>query len=184
MSKSKDQLADDAEKLRNRLADAQAVVDDLTRKLRRIEGKLTGEPAKATGLDMLWKAAPPMARTRSSKFLCLKAWNRIPESERPKFSDLMNSLRAWSRCWDWKKDGGMYVPGLDKWISERRFESIPEDTAGSAARKFETTSKPAMEPDFGPDPDAPLDMDSLPASAADIAAAFAPLKSIFKSQRQ
>jgi hypothetical protein len=64
----------------------------------------------------------------------------------------------------------MFVPGLHKWIAERRWESLPEDTAGSAPRMFEPAKKPAPS-------------DELPATAADIAAAFEPLKSIFKSTR-
>ena len=179
MTKAEEKLRRDSDKLRNQLAAAQAVVDGIQTKLNRIERKLTGEPPSATGLDLLWNAAPPMARTRSSKFKCRQAWNRIPENDRPKFGEIMSALRAWSRCWDWKKDGGMFVPGLHKWIGERRWESLPEDTAGSAARKFESAPKPVTEPD----PDAPLDLDSLPATAADIAAAFAPLKSMFPSTR-
>ena len=182
MTKAEQKLHSDAEKLRNKLAAAQAEVDCLQAKLNRIERKLTGEPPKETGLDLLWNAAPAMARTRSSKFLCRKAWNRIPEAERPRFGEIMNALRAWSRCWDWKKDGGMFVPGLDKWISERRFESLPEDTAGSAVRKFETSQK-AAPTTTEPDPDAAVDLDSLPATADDIKAAFAPLKSMFPSTR-
>lgn len=181
MTKAEQKLHSDAEKLRNKLAAAQAEVDSLQAKLNRIERKLTGEPPQATGLDLLWNAAPAMARTRSSKFKCRQAWNRIPESERPRFGEIMNALRAWSRCWDWKKDGGMFVPGLHKWISERRFESLPEDTSGSAARKFEGAPKKQL-PD-PQDPDAQIDPDNLPATAADIAAAFAPLKSMFKSTR-
>lgn len=182
MTKAEEKLHRDADKLRNQLAAAQAVVDGIQTKLNRIERKLTGEPPSATGLDLLWNAAPPMARTRSSKFKCRQAWNRIPEIERPKFGEIMNALRAWARCWDWKKDGGMFVPGLHKWIGERRWESLPEDTAGSAARKFETAQKttPAA---AEPDPDAAPDLDSMPATADDIKAAFAPLRSMFPSTR-
>lgn len=179
MTAAEKKLHTQADKLRNQLAAAQATVDHLTAKLTRIERKLTGEPPKETGLDMLWKAAPPMARTRSSKFRCRQSWNRIPESERPKIAEVINAMRAWSRCWDWKKDGGMFVPGLHKWISERRWENLPEDTAGTSIRKFETAAKPAILPD----PDAPINEDELPATAADIIAALAPLKSSFKSTR-
>lgn len=182
MTKAEEKLHRDADKLRNQLAAAQAVVDSIQAKLNRIERKLTGEPTKETGLDLLWAAAPPMARTRSSKFKCRQSWNRIPEIERPKFGEIMNALRAWARCWDWKKDGGMFVPGLHKWISERRWESLPEDTAGTASRKFD--SAPATPKTHRqPAPDAPLPEDQQPATAADIAAMLAPLKSAFKSNR-
>lgn len=142
MNKTEQKLHNDAEKLRVKLAAAQAVVDQIRGKLNRIERKLTGEPPKETGLDMLWDAAPPMARTRSSKVKCRAAWNRVPESERPKLGVILHALQAWSRCWDWKKDGGQYVPGLDKWIRDRRWENLPEDLGGSG-RKFESPKDPA-----------------------------------------
>jgi hypothetical protein len=147
MTKAEQKLHADAEKLRDKLAAAQAVVDDLQAKLNRIERKLSGEPPKETGLDMLWNAAPPMARNRSSKVLCRKQWNLIRESERPKIGVVLNAIRAWSRTWDWKKDGGLYVPGLDKWIRDRKWENLPEDTAGSSPRKFESAKAAQPVPD-------------------------------------
>lgn len=157
MTKAEQKLYNDAEKLRVKLAAAQAVVDDLQSKLNRIESKLTGEPPKQTGLDMLWKAAPPMARTRSSMVKCRAQWNRIPELERPKLGVILHAMQAWARCWDWKKDGGQYVPGLDKWIHDRRWENLPEDTAGSAARKFES-AKQEPTPDGSEDPVIPSEI--------------------------
>ncbi len=179
MTKAEQKLHAQAEKLRNQLAAAQATVDDLKAKLSRIDRKITGEPPKETGLDMLWKAAPPMARTRSSKHKCRQQWLRIPESERPKIAEVINAMRAWSRCWDWKKDGGLFVPGLHKWIAERRWENLPEDqSAGSQARKFEAAPATPQS-----SPQDPLSEDQMPATAADIAAVFAPLKSSFPSSR-
>lgn len=176
MTKAEKQLQARAERLRVKLAEAEAVAAHLRNQLSRIDRKITGEPDKQTGLDLLWKAAPPMARTRSSQVKCRKAWNMIPESERPKITVILSAIHAWSRCWDWKKDGGMFVPGLDKWIRDRRWENLPEDTAGSGTRGF-APSKPV------PTPTLPQTQADQPATPADIAEAFAPLKRLFPSTR-
>jgi hypothetical protein len=124
-----DRLAARAEQLRAEHAAAQATADQLRAKLARLEAKLAGEPPPETGLDMLWKAAPPMARTRSSKYQCRLAWNRIPPSSRPPVSAVLAALRAWCRCPEWQKDDGQFIPALHRWIRDRRWEDLPEGTA-------------------------------------------------------
>lgn len=142
MTKDQQQLAARAEKLRLALADAQAVVDNIRAKLTPIEAKLAGEPCGETGLDMLWKAAPAMARTRSSKFKCRVAWNRIPPRDRPRVPDLLAALKAWSRCGEWKKDEGQFIPALDRWIRERRWEDLPEDVRLDPNARYRVPQKP------------------------------------------
>lgn len=141
MTKAEKQLQARADKLRSKLAEAEALAEHLRNQLAKIDKRITGEPDKQTGLELLWKAAPPMARTRSSKVQCRKAWNLIPEAERPKIAEIIAAMRAWSRCWDWKKDGGMFVPGLHRWIQDRRWENLPEDTAGTGTRGFEAPKR-------------------------------------------
>lgn len=131
-----------AEKLRGQLATAQAEVDILMAKLSRVEARLTGEPPQETGLDLLWKAAPAMARKRSSKFKCRAAWNRIPQAHRPRVSVLLDAIRAWSSDPEWKKDEGQFIPSLDRWIKERRWEDLPEDTRQDPLARYRQTAKP------------------------------------------
>lgn len=33
---------------------------------------------------------------------------------------------AWCACEEWQRAGGRYVPRLDRWISERRWETMPQ----------------------------------------------------------
>jgi len=129
MSKSKANLEADANKLRVKIAEHEAILQGLRNRLAKIDAKASGEPTPDTGLDMLWQAALPISRTRSSKMLCRKAWNMIPATDRPKIADAVAALVAWNRCEEWKKDGNQYAIALDRFIRERRWESLPETKA-------------------------------------------------------
>ena len=77
----------------------------------------------------------PICRNRSSPHLCRVAWNRLPKAERPTIDVLVKALKVWNRCAEWKKDGNAYVPGLDKFITQRRWMDLPEvEQAGSRYR--------------------------------------------------
>lgn len=135
MSDSKVTLAAKATKLRKQLADAEAIVSGLTLKLAQAEAQLTGQTVPLSGLDELWKIALPISRSRSSKHLCRKAWNMLPKAERPAIATMINALKIWNRCPEWKKDGNQYAIALDRWIRERRWEDLPEVAeAGSRYR--------------------------------------------------
>ena len=129
MSKSRAQLESDAERVRRQIADAEANLGALRSKLARIEAALTGESAPETGLDLLWKAALPIARTRSSKQQCRVEFNRIPAHQRPTVKLMVDALYVWNRSDEWKKDGNAYVPGLHRWIKARQWENLPEITS-------------------------------------------------------
>jgi hypothetical protein len=147
MSKSKSQLAADASKLRVKIAEAEATLQGLRNRLAKIEAQESGEPAPQTGLDMLWKAALPISRTRSSQLLCRKAWNMIPASHRPKIADAVAALVAWNSCDEWKKDGGQYAIALDRWIKERRWENLPETKAErDGLARYRVAPKPIPAP--------------------------------------
>lgn len=142
MSKSKAQIQTEANKLRNKIAETEAILGGLRSKLAKIDAKLTGEPAPETGLEMLWKAALPISRNRSSKMLCRKAWNAIPVQDRPKISDAVTALYAWNRCEEWRKDGNQYAIALDRWIRERRWENLPEGSERDPLSRYRSTPKP------------------------------------------
>lgn len=141
MSESKAALAARVNKLRKQLADAEATASGLRIKLAQAEALLTGQAVPLSGLDALWKIAMPIARSRSSRHLCRKAWNMIPKADRPEIQTMVEALKVWNRCPEWKKDGNQYVPGLDKWISQRRWEDLPEVPAPSA--RYQTIPTPA-----------------------------------------
>ena len=128
MSAASDKLEQQANRLRDELASAEAVVADIKTRLAKIESKLTGEPPPQTGLDMLWAAALPIARTRSSKIQCRTEWLRIPISARPPVKEVLAALKTWNRCEEWKKDGNAFVPALHRWIKNRQWENLPESS--------------------------------------------------------
>lgn len=126
MSTSQDKLRAQAAALRKKLADAEAVADQLRAKLLLAEAKLTGGPVPLSGLEILWQAALPKSRERSSKHRCRTAWNRIPPAERPRMEVMIAALKAWCRCEAWKAEGGLYAPGLHRFIQDRMWEDLPE----------------------------------------------------------
>lgn len=142
MSTAKSQLQSQANKLRRELATLEAKADIARTRLAQIEAKLGGPAAPPTGLDLLWNASPEKARQRSSKEACRIAWNRIPKDERPKIEDMIAAMKLWTRCDEWKKDGGQFIPKLDRWIKERRWECAPADTA-APSRARQAPPKPA-----------------------------------------
>lgn len=156
MSKETDKLQSQAERLRRQLAEAEAVVGQLKTKLARIEARLTGGPPPETGLDLLWKAARPIARTRSSKIQCRTEFNRIPAHERPPIKVMLDALTVWNRCEEWKKDGGAFIPGLHRWIKARQWENLPHqdirrDIHARPAPKPLPAPSPTEEPATGED---------------------------------
>jgi hypothetical protein len=134
------------EKLRAEYAAAQATADQLRVRLVKLEAKATGAPPPECGLDMLWKAAPPMARIRSSKYKCRAAWNRIPAAGRPPVQELLAALRAWMRCAEWRKDDGQFVPGLHRWIGDHQWENLPETVTADPSARYRVTPQPAPPP--------------------------------------
>ena len=115
--------------LRRAIADGQAKVAALQAKLAKHEAAATGAPTPITGLDMLWEAALPMSRQRSSKHRCRQAWQRLPKSARPTMEVMLHALKCWNRSDQWYASFNLYAPGLHRFISERMWESLPEKSA-------------------------------------------------------
>lgn len=145
MSKSKEKLIADAERLRLQIADAEANLGHLKAKLARLEAQLTGEPVPSFGLDQLWKTALPIGRTRSSKQNCRIEWNRIPKHDRPTIQTAVDALKIWNRCEEWKKDGHAYVPGLHRWIKSRQWENLPEVSTRDVSARYRVPQKPVQQ---------------------------------------
>lgn len=163
MSKAAEKQLATAQRLRRQLADAEAVVAQIRARLAKVEGKLAGEPAAETGLDMLWKAALPIARLRSSKFQCRQEWQRIPAHERPPVKSAIDALLLWNRCFEWKKDGNQFVPGLHRWIKLRQWENVPDDVREAGSR-YRSTPKPISQTS----PEEAITPEDLAAAAASL----------------
>lgn len=150
---ARQKLESDANKLRDKIAEAEATLGSLRSRLAKIEAQLAGQPAPESGLEMLWKAALPIARTRSSKHACRVEWNRVPRHERPTVSDALDALKTWNRCEEWRKEGNAYVPGLHRWIKNRQWENIPEVSRPDPGARYRVSPpKPAPTEDAIVDP--------------------------------
>ena len=136
MSTSKAKLQTSAKRLRVAIAEGEARLEIDRAKLLRIEAQLGGPAAPPSGMDLLWAAAPKMSQERSSPFKCRAEFNKIPLAERPKLEVMIAALKLWARCNEWRNENGKFIPALDRWIKERRWEAPPADTAApSRARQ-------------------------------------------------
>lgn len=70
-----------------------------------------------------WKAYPASGKARSSRKKTQAAWKSIKAWADPK--QILQSIQDWSRSEQWIKDGGQYVPALDRWLRDRKFEDDP-----------------------------------------------------------
>lgn len=147
MSAAQDKLRSQAATLRKKLAAAEASADQLRARLAIIEARLTGGPIPLSGLEILWQAALPMSRQRSSKHRCRTAWNRIPQAERPRVEEMIAALKAWNRCHEWKKDGSQFAPGLHRFISERMWEDLPEGEEKRSRYRSAAPAAPTTTPE-------------------------------------
>ena len=135
--------------LRRQLADAEAVADALRAQIAKDEARITGVAAPVFGLELLWDAALPTSRQRSSKHRCRAAWARIPKSERPHITGLVNALKRWNECDQWSASDGLYAPGLHRFISERMWECLPEKPKAAPMHRNMSNVQPVRQTEPG-----------------------------------
>lgn len=84
------------------------------------------EPEAVDGKRLVWDASPPKARTRSSRKKLGQAWNtaKIRPEEVPR---ILRGLEIAKQSHDWQKQGGEFIPAIDRWVRDRRFESLTEE---------------------------------------------------------
>lgn len=152
MSLSKDAKAARAKKLRDKISDTKVILADLEGKLAKLEGREAAPDQKDDLLSALWDAAPDMARTRSSRHKCNIAWHRIPALSRPTVEQAVAALLAWKKDPEWKKDGGQFVPALDRWIRERRWVDPPKETAAPSRARLPVKPPPETSDEAVTDP--------------------------------
>ena len=78
------------------------------------------ENQKDIDFDSLWNAYP--AKRRANRAKCRETF----ESVEAQISDLLAALDRQKDSEDWTKEGGKYIPGLYKWLTESRWETAPE----------------------------------------------------------
>lgn len=133
-------------KLRRQIAELEAKADALKVKLEKLLAAKTGEKAPVTGLDLLWLAALPKSRERTTKEQCRIEWNKIPKGDRPIITDMIEALKAWNQSDEWIKDRNAYAPGLHRWIKNRGWECPPQ-IRQAPSRHRAVPAKPAPQTD-------------------------------------
>ncbi len=80
--------------------------------------------------EVIWKAAPKIARQRSSRKglweALQKTFRAIDPKEIPTEVELLTSLEAWKLCQEWTKKDGEFIPGIHRWVSDMKWETIPD----------------------------------------------------------
>ncbi len=61
---------------------------------------------------------------RSGRRRALREWIRIAPDARLR-ADMTQALRAWQESPEWQRDCGQYIPGLAKWLVDRRWLDAP-----------------------------------------------------------
>lgn len=79
-------------------------------------------PGATVDFEMFWTKVPPFGRSRSSRDKACKVWSKmtIPQKEAA-----FAGLETWKACWEWTKDGGQFVPGIHRWLTDRKWNDEP-----------------------------------------------------------
>lgn len=130
--------------IRRQLAEVEAEAGRLRAKLAKMEAVESGNPEPVCGLDLLWEAALPISRQRSSRQKCRVAWARLPAAARPTIARAVAALAAWNKCKQWYVDDHAYALGLDRFISNRMWEDLPVEskTVAPLHRNMSASPKP------------------------------------------
>jgi len=105
----------------------------VTVKNHQIRRKTAGNACQAIA-DSLWQAAHQKSRERSSKKQIFTALKAIPPRDLPLLETLVASLACWNRSEDWSKEAGRFIPGLHRWISNRKWEVEPSIAKPATSR--------------------------------------------------
>ena len=81
--------------------------------------------------EILWKNTPPKGRERSSQKQLHQAWVKIPAAARPSHQQIIQALAAWKRSDAWTADSGKYVPGIHRWVNDRKWQDLPQPAKGN-----------------------------------------------------
>ncbi|MCP5534257.1 MAG: helix-turn-helix domain-containing protein [Akkermansiaceae bacterium] len=85
-----------------------------------------------TFVETLWNRTPSKGRERSSKKQLEAALKKLPRDVTEE--TIIEGLEGWKRSESWTKDNGQFVPGVHRWVNDRKWESIPEPTTTKPAQ--------------------------------------------------
>lgn len=127
-------------KLNKQIAELEAKLGGLREDVARLERE-PGDTTPVSGLELLWNAALPKSRERSTRQQCRVEWHRLPAGQRPKIEDVVAALKAWNKSETWSKNGGEFAPGLHIFIKNRKWEDLPP--VRDPLARYRNTPKPA-----------------------------------------
>lgn len=76
--------------------------------------------------EQFWKAYPKRPSGKGSKPDALRAWKKMTETEQ---AEAMRTIHLFASCPQWTKDGGEFIPQINTWMNQKRWESPPEVSA-------------------------------------------------------
>lgn len=101
-----------------------------------IEGNSKGKevrPALPESLGQLWTLCPAKGRERSAKKKVATAWRNL--KPQPEIEDVIEALKQWIASDEWTREDGRFVPALDRWLRDRKFEIEPEPQSDHRTEK-------------------------------------------------
>jgi len=82
-------------------------------------------------VEQIWKEYPQTGRARSTRKKVHTQWKAMPKDS---LDQVLHAIRAWSKSHNWQKDGGQFVPALDRWLRDRGYEDLPHGYAAAQKR--------------------------------------------------
>lgn len=82
-------------------------------------------PISPTVPELIWSIAPNTGKSRSSQYRVEQEWSKIPQKERPDEETILSALKAWISSDDWTRENGQFVPGIHRWVKDRKWECPP-----------------------------------------------------------
>ena len=82
-------------------------------------------------VERIWSEYPQTGRARSTRKKVHTQWKAMPKDS---LNQVLQAIRAWSKSHNWQKEGGQFVPALDRWLRDRGYEDLPHGYAAAHKR--------------------------------------------------
>ena len=90
-------------------------------------------PTLSEPLGALWSLCPAKGRERSSKKKVATAWKNL--KPQPTIEAVTESLKLWIDSDEWSREDGRFVPALDRWLRDRKFDTVPSPKTDHRSQK-------------------------------------------------
>lgn len=76
--------------------------------------------------ESIWSICPKFGKERSSKSKLLAQLKKLPATTVNEGGVILESLNAWIISDSWTREDGQFVPGIDRWIKDGKWQFHPE----------------------------------------------------------